>query len=254
MVRTAGQLSDVAMRGKRGADLVFHLVLVVSVPLLLAASLSCAAPGTMPPTYGFVEPPRAELKASLAQEPIKTSDVLQVKLPDGSTASVTQTFLVAPDGTIEVSGRGKVQVAGKTLQQAQEAIQAAAAVSDAAEQAIELAMSECYLVTVDTNGLKQLKRVPIKGQLRVSDVLAHMKASDKIIWVVRPDPSRYLTEQTLPVDWESVSRDPHSRTNYELRPGDWLMVADEPARGMARVFDAFTGMAGAPQADTSHAH
>lgn len=245
MTQTAGQVRN---RAARLSNRTLYMFLVLGSPLLVATHLSCATPGSLP-TYGFVEPPRAELQASLAQDPIKTSDVLQLKLPDGSQATLTETFLVAPDGTIEVRNSGKIQVAGKTLKQAQEAVQAAVAVSNAAEQAVELAMSEYYLVQVDRHGVKRLTRVPIKGELRVSDALAHLKPSDKLIWVVRPDPSRYLAEQTVPIDWETVAHDRNNRANLKLQPGDWLFVAEEPANGAARVFSALAGMG---QPDTSH--
>jgi protein involved in polysaccharide export with SLBB domain len=252
MKRTAGQSIRCSLASKRPADLLFATLVLLSVPLLLTSQISCASTGAAAaPTYGFIEPPKAELAASLAQDKIKASDVIQVKFPDGSKVSATQTLQVAPDGTVEISGRGKVQVAGKTLQQAQEAIQTATAVSGAVEQAIQLAMNEYYLVTVDDNGVKHFTRVPIKGEPRVRDALAKMKLSDKIIWITRPDPSRYLRDQVLPVDWESIAHDPNNRTNYPLQPGDWLIVANEPSKGLARVYNAVSGMATAPSIDRS---
>lgn len=250
MVRTAGQSCRRFLSRSMSRMAIF--LAAVAVATLLGTQVSCVSTPAVPRTIGFVEPPRAELEASLAQDHIKASDVLQLKFPDGSKASVTQTFQVAPDGTIEVSGRGKVQVAGKTLKQAQEAVQAAMAVSASVENAIELAMSEYYLVTVDANGLRRLQRVPIKGEPRVRDALANMKVSDKIIWVARPDPNRYMSEQLKPIDWESIAHDSNSPTNYKLQAGDWLFVATEPTGGMARVYNAFTGLSTSQKADTKH--
>jgi protein involved in polysaccharide export with SLBB domain len=224
-------------------------LLLLSASLLVASQISCVSAPTAPATVGFIEPPRAELEASLAREPIKASDVIRVKFPDGSQASYTQTYQVAPDGTIEVTGRGKVQVAGKTLKEAQEAVKTALAVESAVGQAVELAMSEYYLVQVDSNGVKRLTRVPIKGEPHVKDALANMKVDNKVMWIARPDPSRYLSEQVMPIDWESVSRNPKDRSNYLLQPGDWLFVAPEPATGFARVYNALGDMATAQKAD-----
>jgi len=248
MKRTTGRTTSHPSGAKRHGHTLAQLFAVICLPLLVAGQISCASTGSAPPTIGFVEPPRAELAASLAQTPIKASDVLQLKLPDGTKASVVQTFQVAPDGTIEISGQGKIQVAGKPLQQAQEAVQAAAAASASVQQAVELAMSEYCVVTVDPNGNRHLTRVPIKGETRVRDALGKMNASDKIIWIARPDPSRYLSEQLLAVDWETIAHDPNNRFNYKLQPGDWLFVAEEPAKGFARVYNAVAGL-GLPRSD-----
>jgi protein involved in polysaccharide export with SLBB domain len=252
MMRTAGQSERHGSLHRKPTAIALLLLTILFVPVLIATQVSCISPGAAPATIGFVEPPRAELAASLAQDRVKASDVLELKLADGTKATVTQTFQVAPDGTIEISGQGKVQVAGKTLQQAQEAVQAAVAVSSSVKQAVELAMSEYYLVTVDPNGVRHLTRVPIKGEPKVRDALANLNVSDKLIWIARPDPSRYLSDKLLAVDWESIAHDPNNRSNYKLQPGDWLFVATEPANGFARVYNAFAGMATNQQVDRKH--
>ncbi|NUQ62389.1 MAG: polysaccharide biosynthesis/export family protein [Pirellulales bacterium] len=221
--------------------------------LVAAAQLGCVSAVRQQPAVAFVEPPRAELEASLAQDRIKASDVLQLRIADGTTATVTQTYHVAPDGTVEIAGQGKIQVADKTIRQAQQAIQKAMAVSEAAEQIVDLSLSEYYLVVVDENGTKRLTRVPIKGEVNVQGALAHVPGvSRKMIWIARPEPSRYLSEQILPVDWETVSRDAASPTNYALKPGDWLFVAEEPAEGLARVYNSVTGLFRSPELPRGH--
>lgn len=221
---------------------------IVSLLLLLAvvSEFACVSATSQPPAIGFAEPPRAELKASLAQDRVEPSDVLQLKLADGTVASVTQSYHVAPDGTIDLSGHGRIQVAGKTLQQVQEAIQQATAATQAASELVEVTLSEYYLVTVDQHGARHLTRVPLKGELQVRDALANVpKISEKVIWIARPDSSRYLSEQIFPVDWDAVSADAASPTNFKLQAGDWLFVAHEPAAGLARVYNSVTGMFGA---------
>ncbi len=251
MTPTTAKVSRDGSIHKQPAVIVHLLLAVLFAPLLIATQISCISPGAAPATIGFVEPPRAELAASLSQDHIKAADVLQLKLADGTKATVSQTFQVAPDGTIEIAGQGKVEVAGKTVQQAQEAVQTAMAASSAVKQAVELAMSEYYLVTVDADGVRHLKRVPVKGEPRVRDALASMKVSDKLIWIARPDPSRYLSDQLIAVDWESIAHDPNSRANYKLQPGDWLFVATEPAHGLARVYNAVAGLGTNQQVDRS---
>ncbi len=221
------------------------LAMCIATASVVVLQLGCVSTVSQPPAIGFVEPPRAELEASLAQDRIDASDVIQLKFADGTTTSLIQTYHVAPDGTIEVAGRGKIQVAGKTLQEVQQAVQQATAASAAAKELLDIALSEYYLVTVDEHGARRLSRVPLKGELRVKDAVADLpNVSSKVIWITRPNPSRYLSEQVLPVDWEAVANDEENPTNYRLKAGDWLFVAHEPAQGFARFYNAFTGMLG----------
>jgi len=214
---------------------------------VVASQTGCVSTVGQPSAIAFVEPPRAELEASLAKERIDANEVLQLRLADGTTASVVQTYYVSADGNIEIAGHGTVQVAGKTLREAQQVVQAAVAVSEATTQTVELMLSEYYLVVVDENGAKRLTRVPIKGEVRVKDALASVPAvRNKIVWIARPDLSRYLSEQILPVDWETISGDANAPGNHKLKPGDWLFVAEEPAKGMARVFNSVSAMLSSP--------
>lgn len=223
-------------------------MLTLCAPMLL---IGCAGPLVHQRTVGFVDPPRDQLRASLATERIKVSDVLQFRLADGSTASATVNYQVGPDGAIHLSGHGKVQVAGKTLEEARQAVREALAASSAVQRAFELDPCEYYLVTVTAEGVQDLTRVPLRGTVTVKDALSGTpRLSSKMIWIARPVPGRAagdstgssLRDHVLPVDWESVWRGEDTSTNYELRPGDWLFVADEPAKGVGRLFGALTSM------------
>jgi len=213
--------------------------------LLCAAAIlvGCGAVASQQRTVGFVPPPREELRAAAATERIKASDVLQLRLPDDSTATVNAVYQVAPDGTIEVSGSGKVQVAGKTLQEAQQAVRAAVAVSAAAQEAIEIQRSEYYLVAVSADGVKKLTHVPLKGRMTVLDALKDVpKPGNKIIWITRTMPGQSVKDQVLPVDWEAISRGGSLASNYALQAGDFLFVADEPAKGLGRLYSAVANL------------
>jgi protein involved in polysaccharide export with SLBB domain len=213
--------------------------------------IGCAGPLVHQRTVGFVDPPRDQLQASLATDRIKVSDVLQLKLADGSTASATVDYQVGPDGSIHLSGHGKVQVAGKTLEEARQAVREALAASSAVQRAFELEHCEYYLVTVTSEGVQDLTRVPLRGTVTVKDALSGIpRLSSKMIWIARPVPGRAagdstglsLQDHVLPVDWEGVWRGEDTSTNHALRPGDWLFVADEPAKGVGRLFSALTSM------------
>jgi len=210
---------------------------------VMATLVGCGAVASQQRTAGFVQPPREELRAAAATERIQVSDALQCRLPDDSTATVNAVYQVAPDGTIEVSGSGKVQVAGKTMQEAQQAVRAALAVSAAAQEAVEIQRSEYYLVAVNADGVKKVTHVPLKGRETVLDAMKDVtKPGNKIIWITRTTPGPSGKEQVLPVDWEGISRGDRSAFNYTLQAGDFFFVADEPARGLGRLYSAVTNL------------
>jgi protein involved in polysaccharide export with SLBB domain len=218
-------------------------LLALLLLFVTATLIGCGAVASQQRTVGFVPPPREEVRAAAATERIQISDVLQCRLPDDSTATVNAVYQVASDGTIEVSGSGRVQVAGKTMQEAQQAVRAAVAVSAAAHEAIEIERSEYYLVAVSADGVKKVTHVPLKGHVTVKDAMKDIpRPSSKIIWITRTMPGQSVKEQVLPVDWEGISRGQSGAFNYGLQPGDFLFVADEPAKGVGRVFSAVANL------------
>jgi protein involved in polysaccharide export with SLBB domain len=197
----------------------------------------------MPSTATVVQPPPKELQAKVSQEPLKSMDVVQVKLGGDNTATLTQSYQVAADGTIELTGYGKVELAGKTVEQAQQAIYQTLEAASAAEQAIELSRSEYYLVSVAADGSRNLTRHPYREGIRVKEAVNDVKDLDhKVLWIARSSPGRTASDHLLPIDWEAVSRGGSQTTNYKLQAGDWLFVAEEPAQGMARLYGAVTGV------------
>lgn len=245
--RTSGRAGiAVRPRTKGGVGLRILTLCAAFVPI------GCAGPLVHQRSVGFVDPPREQLQASLARDRIKVSDVLQFKLADGSTASATATYQVGPDGAIQLSGYGKIQVAGKTMEEARQAVRDALAAGSAVQRAFELDHWEYYLVTVTSEGVQDLTRVPLKGTVTVKDAVSGIpRLSSKVIWLARPTPGRAavgdlaassVKDHVLPVDWDGISRGEDTSTNYALRPGDWLFVADEPARGVGRLFGALTSM------------
>ncbi len=213
----------------------------------VAAQLGCAGAVSHQRMIGYVEPPRDEVQQSLAQDRIQTADVLTLKLPGDNTAKVSQAYEVSPDGTIELAGYGTIEVAGKTLQEAQQAVYETVAVTKEVKETIELARSEYYLVTVDAQGERHLNRVPLKGAVKVKEALQGMPGlANHLIWVARPTGGPGGRDRVLPVDWESVAAGTDDLTNHELRPGDFLIVSREPAAGLGRVFNAVTGAFSVP--------
>lgn len=213
----------------------------------LAVSLAgCTAAMDRQGMMGSVEPPREKARAASASQPIQVSDVLQFRLPDGSAADVATTCQVAPDGTVQVGGSSKIHVAGKTLDEARQAVRLAMGASSAAQRAIEIQRSEYYLVTVAPDGVQKVSHVPLRGGETALDAINELatsaQLSSKVIWIARPAPGQSVKDKLLPVDWEGISSGGSTATNYALQPGDFFFVADEPAKGVGRVFNAVTAL------------
>lgn len=221
--------------------------------LILLATVGCASHPAAAPSAAMIQPPPKELQAKVSQEPLKSMDVVQIKLGRDNTATLTESYQVAADGTIELTGYGKVVLAGKTVEQAQQAVYETLETASAVQQAIELSRSEYYLVSVATDGTRKLTRLPHREGLRVKDAVKDVKDLDhKVIWIARASPGRTVSDHLLPVDWEAISHGGSQTTNYALEPGDWLFVAEEPAQGVARLYGALTGVFAARPAAPAH--
>ena len=48
------------------------------------------------------------------------------------------------------------------------------------------------------------------------------------MWVARPAPAGSTQDQILPVDWKGISRRGHTRSNYQILPGDRLFIMSDP--------------------------
>jgi len=227
---------------------------------LIACQAGCVSSGAGRLMPGFVEPQRDMVHASESGERIKAADMLQLRLPDNSTITLADTYEVAADGSIEVSGAGRVQVAGKTLDEARQAVRDALAAATATQVAIEIERHDYHVVTITADGVQHITRAPLKGRVTVKDALQKTaNLSSKVIWIARTNAgsagnnSKASKDTVLAVDWEGIADGDSSATNYALLPGDFLFVADEPARGVGRLFDAITNLTTASR-DPSDSH
>ena len=145
-------------------------------------------------------------------------------------------------------GEGRVQVAGKTLEEARLALRNALTVSYAL-QTIELTPYEFYMVRVtDNNEVRKLVRVPLKDGTTVKTALKGAPSlANKAIWIVRPGGDRSGKDQLLTVDWPGIERGSKDATDYTLRRGDYLFVADKPPNALERLFSVSS--ADAPRGD-----
>ena len=76
---------------------------------------------------------------------------------------------------------------------------------------------------------EQVFRFPITGNETVLDAISQINglpavASKRRMWVARPSPCEHCCDQVLPVDWRAITEGGSTATNYQLFPGDRVIV------------------------------
>jgi polysaccharide biosynthesis/export protein len=170
---------------------------------------------------------RRQLLATLTQPEVS------VQLAQASGMQpVAGTYLVAPDGTINLRQYGTVPVAGRTLAEARLAIERQLSrFLDSPEISLDVVgyNSKVYYVITDGGGIgDNVVRIPVTGNETVLDAISQVQGlsplSSKQIWISRPAPAGAACGQILPVDWDAIVRDGHTATNYQILPGDRIFV------------------------------
>lgn len=152
----------------------------------------------------------------------------------GPPQQVAGDYLVGPDGTVTLGSYGSVPLAGKTLADAKQTIEAyLAQYLEDPEVSVTVAAynSKVYYVILQGAGLGDgIYRLPATGNETVLDALAQLngfdQSSSKKLWIARP--SRETgSVQILPVDYYSITELAETDTNYQLLPGDRLFIAED---------------------------
>ena len=208
--------------------------------LSVAASLAgCTTPMMRQADLPAVGPPQETVHIKQATEKIKPGDMLQFRLPDEPAAPINGLYQVAEDGRITLRGEGHVQVAGKTLDEARQMLRGMLSLPYAM-QTMELTPYEYYLVGAKDDEVKKVVRIALSDGVTVKDALSGRGVpplGDKVIWVNRPGrTSKVAGSELLRVDWHAIGHGDNA-TNYKLRCGDYLFVADKQANALQRLLD-----------------
>ncbi|WP_145244344.1 polysaccharide biosynthesis/export family protein [Urbifossiella limnaea] len=198
------------------------------------------------PAYGGIVPVRgqtiAQIKASLEDHLSKTvklnNPVMTVTLAQSRAAQrITGPHLVRPDGTIALGTYGSVRVAGMTLAEVRQAVEAQLALyllDPEVAVDVQTYNSKLYYVILDGAGAGQsVYRLPITGNDTVLDAVSQITGLSAVsdprrIWVSRPAQPGGC-HQIFPVDWKAISECGDVATNYQLLPGDRVFVGSLPA-------------------------
>ncbi len=142
--------------------------------------------------------------------------------------------LVGPDGNVNLGSYGSVGVAGKTIQEAREAIEA-----HLLEQVDEVKMSVdvfkynskfCYIILEDDASGDQVVKLPLNGNEAVLDAFALATENTDVrigprteVWIARAGNNG--SDQILRVELRKIMRGDASATNWRLRPNDRLVIS-----------------------------
>ncbi len=144
--------------------------------------------------------------------------------------------IIRPDGTVGLGSYGSVYVAGLTMAQAKQAIEAHLSrylYKPEVSLDVYAFNSKFYYVITDLAGSgEQVARLPHTGNETVLDAVSNIgglsAVSSKKIWVARPAPTECGGDQILPVDWNGVTRRGQVKTNYQVLPGDRVYILSQP--------------------------
>lgn len=166
--------------------------------------------------------PKAEITLSLAQS--------------RGVQQISGQHIVRSDGTVSLGSYGSVYVAGLSLAQAKQAIEAhLSKYLYRPEVSVDVYAynSKFYYVITDFAGSgEQVVRLPHTGNETVLDAVSLIgglsAVSSKKIWVARPAPTECGQDQILPVDWCGITRKGQVKTNYQLMPSDRVYILGQP--------------------------
>jgi len=145
---------------------------------------------------------------------------------------ITGEHLVRPDGTVNLGVYGSVYVAGMTLDEVRQTVEAHLQhfihMPEIAVDVLSYNSKVVYVITDGGGNGEQVVKLPFTGNETVLDAIANIEGlsqvSSKTIWVARPAPNGVELAQTMPVDYRAITQDGITTTNYQLMPGDRVYI------------------------------
>jgi polysaccharide export outer membrane protein len=227
-------------------------------PVIVLAACGCQTVRTPEEQIAKSGLPIELNKASLPEYVVEPPDLIDIEVLEALPGRPIQgERLVRPDGTISLDWYGKVYVAGLTPTEIKEkiVIHLRNFVRDEAlglyksdlkdpEKLVPVAPKDSDMVYVDVTAYNSKVyyvmgdvnapgRMPITGNETVLDALNYAgglapTASVPNIRLVRPAPPGAASEQVLPVNYEAIVHAGDATTNYQLLPGDRIVVYRDP--------------------------
>ncbi|WP_406694218.1 sigma-70 family RNA polymerase sigma factor [Singulisphaera sp. Ch08] len=228
-------------------------LLALGIAVVSTGSLMQRAVGDAP------TPPSRELEMTpLPSYVVEPPDLIRVDVHEALPSQPIQgERLVRPDGKISLGYYGELYVAGLTPREIKEKLilhlrtflteeqlglsvpdstqsgrSRLVAAADSTRVSVEVTAynSKVYYVQGD---VASPGRIPITGRETVLDGLSYAgglssPAAESHIRLVRPVPGGRAPEKLLKVDYQAIVEKGDPTTNYQLRPGDRLIVSRDP--------------------------
>lgn len=228
---------------------------MISAQAIAAASICAlfAAPGCSAfrghsakkvPQFGIVDPhqPRELQMVSMPTYVIEPPDEVEISVRPATLEFTSTTLVVRQDGVVDLGFFGDVYVSGLTLEEAERKIaqhMAPIAVSRNIREPVEVsvrlvnsnASKQFYVLgTVTTQG-----KFPLTGSETVLDGILQAGLRSNSLpekaYLVRPHPAGG-PDTVLKIDWCGIKDRGDSLTNYQLFPGDRIVVPGGKAPGL----------------------
>ena len=233
--------------------------------LLLCAVSGCQTVRTPEEKIASSNIPREFTKISMPEYVVEPPDLVLVEVLEALPGRpISGERLVRPDGKISLGFYGEVYVAGLTIPEVKEKIILHLRKYIADETLGILEVDEEGVVKLDANGkpivIKDIRdsdrvfvdvtaynsknyyvlgdvlvpgKLPVTGNETVLDALNYAggllpTAAPQNIRLVRPAPPGACCEQLLPVNLAAITSGGDPSTNYQLMPGDRLVVYRDP--------------------------
>ena len=181
-----------------------------------------------------VEEVQSELKDHLKGY-VRNPQVVVTVADLAAKQQISGEHLVALDGTVTLGSYGSVQVVGKTIAEAKQAIEDHLDSSlDDPEVSVDVFAynSKVYYVITQGAGLGDgVYRFPVTGNETVLDAISLINGLDQVsskkMWIARAGRNQEGHHQILPIDWIAITENGDTETNYQIMPGDRIFVAED---------------------------
>jgi polysaccharide export outer membrane protein len=194
--------------------------------------------------YGIIDPhqPRELQMVSLPPHVVEPPDQLEISVRPTALDIPMSTLEVQPDGVIDMGFQGDIYVAGLTLAEAEQKIE-----NQLRPLAQKRQIREAIRVSVRLTNIGESKRYyvlgtvtnpnsyPITGSETVLDGILQAGLRSNSLpekaYLVRPHPAGG-PDQVLRIDWCGIKERGDTLTNYQLMPGDRIIVPGGKAPGL----------------------
>ncbi|REK15748.1 MAG: hypothetical protein DWQ37_07985 [Planctomycetota bacterium] len=172
---------------------------------------------------------------------VEPPDVLWVGVRatgDERAIKIQQPMVIDPDGMLDFGDAGRLYVAGSTLPEIEQAVSKRLGTEDS-DLRVDVTVYQqnshvYYLVTEGGDMGDSVSRFPFCVSETVLDVLSHVDSRGdlrgKRVWIARPCAELDGKDIVLPVNWTEAGNKTTEATNYRVRSGDRIFIADNTRR------------------------